>query len=113
MTTKIVGSCQLTVNCKAFCIGGCAKRNWEREAEESPLPEAVAMERLIKTQLAGKCSAGAVVNCKVCRSATALQLRVVPCGVYKWLLNPIIQSIPRLESHNPKTVTVLYRATYM
>jgi hypothetical protein len=32
-----------------------------REAEESPLLEAVARERLLKTEQAGKCLAGAVV----------------------------------------------------
>jgi hypothetical protein len=34
------------------------------EAEESPLLEAVARERLVKTQQAGKFLAGAVVNCE-------------------------------------------------
>jgi hypothetical protein len=35
-----------------------------REDKESPLLEAVARERLVKTQQAGKGLAGAVVNCK-------------------------------------------------
>jgi hypothetical protein len=42
------------------------------EAEESPLLEAFAMERLAKTQQAGKDLAGAVVICELCRLAVAL-----------------------------------------
>jgi hypothetical protein len=42
-----------------FCTGGCDKRTWAREAEESPLLEAVARERLVKTagwkRLSGCC----------------------------------------------------------
>jgi hypothetical protein len=37
------------------------------ETEESPLLEAVARERLVKTQQAGKGLAGAVVICELCR----------------------------------------------
>jgi hypothetical protein len=48
---------------RQFCTGGCEDRTWEREAEESTLLEAVARERLVKTQQAGKSSAGGVVNC--------------------------------------------------
>jgi hypothetical protein len=44
-------SCQLRVE---FCKGDCEDRTWAREAEESPLLEAVAKERLMKTQQAGK-----------------------------------------------------------
>jgi hypothetical protein len=36
-----------------FCIVGCEDRIWEREAEESLLLEAVARERLVKTEQAG------------------------------------------------------------
>jgi hypothetical protein len=43
-----------------------------REAEESPLLEAVARERLVKTQQAGKGLAGAVVICELWRLAVAL-----------------------------------------
>jgi hypothetical protein len=43
-----------------------------QEAEESPLLEAVARERLVTTKEAGKGSAGAVVNYKVSKSAAAL-----------------------------------------
>jgi hypothetical protein len=43
-----------------------------REAAESPLLEAVARERLVKTQQAIKGLAGAVVNCKLWRLAVAL-----------------------------------------
>jgi hypothetical protein len=43
-----------------------------REAEESPLLEAIAKERLVMTQQAGKCLVGAVVICELCRLAVAL-----------------------------------------
>jgi hypothetical protein len=43
-----------------------------REAEESPLLEAVAKERLVKIQQAGKGLAGAVVICELWRLAIAL-----------------------------------------
>jgi hypothetical protein len=49
-----VGSCQLTVNWQEFCMGGCHKRTWAWEAEEPPLLEYGARERLVKTQRAGK-----------------------------------------------------------
>jgi hypothetical protein len=32
-----------------FCMGGCEDRTRAREAEESPLLEAIARERLVKT----------------------------------------------------------------
>jgi hypothetical protein len=48
------------------CTGGC-------EAEESPLLEAVATERLMKTQQVGKkCLAGALVIYELRRVAVAL-----------------------------------------
>jgi hypothetical protein len=43
-----------------------------REAEESPLLEAVARERLIKTQQARKRRRGTVVICEVWRLTIAL-----------------------------------------
>jgi hypothetical protein len=43
-----------------------------REAEESPMLEAVANERLVKTQQAGKGLAGAMVFCELWRLAMAL-----------------------------------------
>jgi hypothetical protein len=42
------------------------------EAEESPLLEAVARERLVKTQQAGEDLASAVMICKVWRLEIAL-----------------------------------------
>jgi hypothetical protein len=59
-----------------FCTGVCeekrqleggrrSERTWAREAEESPLLEAVARERLVKTQQGGKDLAGAVVICEL------------------------------------------------
>jgi hypothetical protein len=44
---------ELTVD-KEFCKGGCGKRTWAQEAEESPLLEAVAREQLLKTLQAGE-----------------------------------------------------------
>jgi hypothetical protein len=79
-------------NWEEFCKGGCAKGTWERGAEESQLLQAVARERLLKTQQAGKYLTDAVVNCKVWRTVIPLQLLVVPSGVNK----SNIQSIPRL-----------------
>jgi hypothetical protein len=50
------GSCHLRVG---FCMGGCEDRTWAREAEESPLLEAIATEWLVKTacwrRLSGCC----------------------------------------------------------
>jgi hypothetical protein len=48
-----------------FCMGDCEDRTWEREAEQSPLLEAVTRERLMKTQQAGKGLAGTVVICEL------------------------------------------------
>jgi hypothetical protein len=42
------------------------------EAKESPLLEAVARYRLLKTQQPGKVLEGAAVNCKAWRSTVAL-----------------------------------------
>jgi hypothetical protein len=53
-------------------MGGCDKTTWAREAEESPPLEAVARERVVKTQQAGKDLAGSVVICKAWRSAIAI-----------------------------------------
>jgi hypothetical protein len=48
---------------REFCTGVYQDRTLAREAEESPLLEAVARERLMKAQQAGKGLAGAVVIC--------------------------------------------------
>jgi hypothetical protein len=47
-------------------------KTWGREAKESPLLEAVARERLVKTQQAGQGLAGAVVICELLRLTAAL-----------------------------------------
>jgi hypothetical protein len=77
-----------------FCTGGCDKRTRAREAEESPLLEAVASERLVKTWQAGKGLAGAVVICKVWRSAVALKQLVVSRRVYRWSINSFTNPNP-------------------
>jgi hypothetical protein len=53
-------------------MGGCEERAWAREAEECPLLEAAARERLVKTQQAGQGLAGAVVIYELWRLAVAL-----------------------------------------
>jgi hypothetical protein len=55
-----------------FNMGGSEDRNWTRETEESPLLEAIARERLVKTQQAGKDLACAMVICELWRWAVAL-----------------------------------------
>jgi hypothetical protein len=60
--------------------------------------EAVARERLLKTQQAGKFLAVAVVICEVWKLAIALYLPVVPSCVNK----SNIQSILDLQAHTVK-----------
>jgi hypothetical protein len=55
-----------------YCTGGCEERTWACEAEESPLLEDYARERLVLTQQAGKDLAGAVVISEVWRLVVAL-----------------------------------------
>jgi hypothetical protein len=52
--------------------GGCEERTWAREAEKSPLLDAVVREQLVKTQQAGKGLAIAVVNYELWRLTVAL-----------------------------------------
>jgi hypothetical protein len=78
-------SCQLRVE---FCKGGSEDRTWAHEAEESALLEAVAREQLVKPQQAGKGLVDAVVIRELWTLAVALQVLVVPSGVYKWSINP-------------------------
>jgi hypothetical protein len=54
----LVESCNLWVE---FRTGGCEDKTWAREAEESPMLEAVARKRL-KTQQAGKRISGCCVH---------------------------------------------------
>jgi hypothetical protein len=48
------------------------REDFSAEAEESPLLEAVTVERLVKTQQAGRGLTGAVVTCKAWRLAVTL-----------------------------------------
>jgi hypothetical protein len=57
-----------------FCMGGCENRTLARDAEESPLLEAIAREQLVRTQQARKGLAGAVVICELWRFVVALCL---------------------------------------
>jgi hypothetical protein len=72
------------------------------EAEGSPLLEAVAKERLVKTQQAGKGLAGAVVICEILSLAVA---PIVRSRVYKLANNSNIQS--ETPSRVPQIVTAL------
>jgi hypothetical protein len=54
-----------------FFTGGCDKRTSAREVE-SPLLDAVARERLVKIQQAGKDLGAAGVICEMWRLAVAL-----------------------------------------
>jgi hypothetical protein len=84
-----VVSCRVTVE---VCKGGCEDRTRAREDKESPLLEAVARERLMKTQQAGKRLSGCCGN--LCRLAIALYLPVFPSRVYKWSINPFTNPYP-------------------
>jgi hypothetical protein len=46
-----------------FCTGVCEEMTWARKAEESPMLEAVARKRLVKTQQA-EGLAGTMVKCR-------------------------------------------------
>jgi hypothetical protein len=52
-------------------MGGCEERTCVLEAEESPLLEAIARERLLKTQQVVKGLAGAVMICELWRLSVA------------------------------------------
>jgi hypothetical protein len=83
-------SCQLWVQ---FCTVGCEDRIWEREAQESLLLVAVARERLMKTQQAGKRLSvwcGDLESVEISGGAVP----VVPIRVYKWWINPFIDPYP-------------------
>jgi hypothetical protein len=79
---------------RQFCTEVCEEKIWEREAEESPLLEAVARERVVKTQQSAKGLACAVVSFTVWRLAVALQLLVLTSPVYKWSINPFTNPNP-------------------
>jgi hypothetical protein len=52
-----------------FCTGLCEEKTWRREAEQSPLLEAVARERQVKKQQVRKGLACAVVIYELWRLA--------------------------------------------
>jgi hypothetical protein len=55
-----------------FCTEVCEERTSAREAEDSPLLEAVARKQLVRTQQSGKGLACTVVICELWRLAVAL-----------------------------------------
>jgi hypothetical protein len=60
------------VQFREFCMGGFEEETRAREAEESPLLEAVAREQLMKTERDVKGLASAVVICRVWSLAVKL-----------------------------------------
>jgi hypothetical protein len=73
----VFGPCRDVINSRLivssqFCIGVCKERTSGCKAEESPLLVAVARERLVKRQQAGKGLSGAMVICGLWRLAVAL-----------------------------------------
>jgi hypothetical protein len=55
-----------------FYTGVCEERKWAGEAEESSLLEAVAKERVLKTQQTGNSLADVVVICELWKLLVAL-----------------------------------------
>jgi hypothetical protein len=81
-----------------FCTGRCEERTWPREAEESPLLEAVARERLVKTQQAGRRLSGCCGDLWIVGIGDG---SVIACSTKscKWSLNPFTNSSP-VYSHS-------------
>jgi hypothetical protein len=75
----------------------CEERSWAREAEESPLLEAVVRERLVKKQQAGKGLACGVLICELRRLALALY--------YKWSINRVTNPNP-VYIHTPSSDSI-------
>jgi hypothetical protein len=46
-----LGTSQMSCQLQEICTGGCCKRVWVREAEESPSVEAIARKRLVESVL--------------------------------------------------------------
>jgi hypothetical protein len=64
--------CVVRAESVEFCTRVGEGRTWAREAVESPLLEAVAKERLVKAQQAGKGLVVSVVICKLWKWTVAL-----------------------------------------
>jgi hypothetical protein len=64
--------CDFDFELGQFCTRVCKEKTSASEAEESPMLETVARERLVKTQQAGKGLVGVVVICKSWILAEAL-----------------------------------------
>jgi hypothetical protein len=71
--------------------------------------KSVARIRLAKTENPSACG---TVNCKVCSSAIAQLLPVVPSFVHKVSINPIVQRKTRLISHTDPYTWQYYRHFY-
>jgi hypothetical protein len=92
-STQLVVSCQLRAELDTGC---CEDRTWAREAEKSPLLEAVARERPMKAQQAGKGLSGCCGDLKRVEISDSVVITYnYECCVY--VVNKCIhQSIPHL-----------------
>jgi hypothetical protein len=71
--------------------------------------KAVARKRVIKIQQAPKVLEGAIVNCKVSKSAIALKLLVVLSVVHKWPINLFINPCSIYSHTNTRDNTICLR----
>jgi hypothetical protein len=82
------------MNLVEFCTGGCEDRTCAREAEESPLLEAVARERPVKTQQAGKTLNGRCGDLWIVEISGDALIACSPSRVCKWSINPFTNPYP-------------------
>jgi hypothetical protein len=74
-------------------MGGCEDKTWAREAEESPLLEAVARERLLETLQAGK-----ELACTDLYSVEINDSTVITCSS-EWCVEVVNKSIHQSKLH--------------
>jgi hypothetical protein len=88
-----------------FYTDGFDKRTWAREAEESPLLEAAARERVVKSQQAARrlsWCCGFLWSVQLSDNAVII---VVSSGVCRWSINPFTNLYP-VYIHTSKIMTV-------